>query len=51
MRNLNFCGAERRANSMVRLGYNSGSGTLLHMKLTKVIEQKLRNTMIALFGH
>jgi len=32
-------------------GYNLASGTLFRMKLTVDIEQKLRKTMPALFGH
>jgi len=32
-------------------GHNSASGDLLGLKLTEGIEQKLRKTMLALFGH
>jgi len=32
-------------------GYNLASGTLFHMKLTGDIEQELRKTMLASFGH
>jgi len=32
-------------------GYNLASGILFHMKLTEDMEQKLRKTMLALFGH
>jgi len=32
-------------------GYNSASGTIFRMKLTEDIEQKLRKTMLVLFGH
>jgi len=31
-------------------GYNLASGTLFRMKLTEEIEQKLKRTMLALFG-
>jgi len=32
-------------------GSNSASGDLFGLKLTEDIEQKLRKTMLALFGH
>jgi len=48
-RNRTYTG---QINGMVpSKGYNLASGALFHMKLTEDIEQKLRKTMLALFGH
>jgi len=49
-RNRNFRGAKFNGVAPSR-GYNSASGALFRMKLSEDIAQKLRKTMLALFGH
>jgi len=52
MRNLPRGKKKGKFNGMApSRGYNSASGDLFGLKLTEDIEQKLRKTVLALFGH